>query len=768
MATLYWDPVNGVDANDGLSFANRVLTLTTGLSAARIAPGDTIRVIGSPGPTSLAQNATWTDGSRTVTLTSAVTSEINPGTASWSVGINASSTTSTTRKLGSTSSSLTVASGFTTGKSHYKTTTNTDYSAYEQITFWIMQTSGTLASADAEITLKLCSDTAGATPVNTFDIPRIRALNVWQAYTIDNGAALGSSIQSIGFYINSDRGAQTFLINNIQAVKASTADDSLSLTSLISKNSGTEGWFSVDSISGTSVVLRTAGQYGLGSAGTPAGYSGVTESVTLYKRQPLIMPSSRVGTASTTNSNIVQDDGTSGSPITFSGGWNSTDMSTQTGDTYIDGVNGFGRFITVNPHSYLTFDKLNPFNFGTGFLFNSASSDIILTAKDISCNQYTNINVWNSGNGGLGMFNSTITVDNANCCGNSTTDYASGFGASVSFMRACKNINATFINVNSNFNYGFMFSSNGNTTSNWQNSHLNVSSTNVNRNGTYGVTSTDLFQSTLTVNTMSYNSTAGMRFDTGFSTTFAPGSAENNIYITTGISNSANGIILSGAVNNVFYLNGATISNNSVCGINQTYGSSGNIFYGGTLSSNTTADISHEGGLLTMSGSTLNSTTKYILQETGLSHIAFQNYQATANDHRHYYHHGTVLTDATTRHTASGVSWKISPTTVYASSFAPIILPLAKVACNASALVTATVWVYRTNTGITASFVCKGGRVAGISSDVSTTASGSASTWEQLTITFTPTEVGVVDLELQVYGGTTYSVYVDDIAVTQA
>ena len=45
MAIYYLDYENGNDANDGLSFANRWKTMTNGATAARIAPGDTIRIM---------------------------------------------------------------------------------------------------------------------------------------------------------------------------------------------------------------------------------------------------------------------------------------------------------------------------------------------------------------------------------------------------------------------------------------------------------------------------------------------------------------------------------------------------------------------------------------------------------------------------------------------------------------------------------------------------------------------------------------------------
>jgi hypothetical protein len=43
-----------------------------------------------------------------------------------------------------------------------------------------------------------------------------------------------------------------------------------------------------------------------------------------------------------------------------------------------------------------------------------------------------------------------------------------------------------------------------------------------------------------------------------------------------------------------------------------------------------------------------------------------------------------------------------------------------------------------------------------------------ANTWEEVTITFTPSEAGFVEITAEAYGGTTYTGYVDDMTITQA
>ena len=43
-----------------------------------------------------------------------------------------------------------------------------------------------------------------------------------------------------------------------------------------------------------------------------------------------------------------------------------------------------------------------------------------------------------------------------------------------------------------------------------------------------------------------------------------------------------------------------------------------------------------------------------------------------------------------------------------------------------------------------------------------------ADLWEQLAVNFTPSETGVIDVWFEAWGGTTYSVYVDDLSVEVA
>jgi hypothetical protein len=183
-------------------------------------------------------------------------------------------------------------------------------------------------------------------------------------------------------------------------------------------------------------------------------------------------------------------------------------------------------------------------------------------------------------------------------------------------------------------------------------------------------------------------------------------------------------------------------------------------------------------GTTVVKKSSLAETTKVGLSSSafGNGRVSFHNYNGTAGDHRTYLIGGgsgaglgSILSETSVRHTASGLAWKISPVTAtYITSLYPLVMPLAKIAVAASALVTVKVWMRRTNTGLTGTLKCRGGQIGGVSADVTDTIGAAIDTWEEQTITFTPNEAGVVEITVEAYGGSTYSLYVDDLTVTQA
>jgi hypothetical protein len=711
--------------------------ITTGATAVRTVPGDTVRIMGSPAPTSLGQNGVWTsqalqatktltaatnatpiaititghgystgdtvvvtgvvgntaangtweitvtdantftldnsagNGARTsggtvrlrnntrVMLASAVTQNIastGPGRAAWTASANVTAILGTATKEHANSDSIAIAAGFTTGLAAYWATPSTlDLSGYQQVSFWIQQSAGTIAAAGA-VDLRLCSDAAGATAVNTINIPALAATSRWMPITVDLGTALGSSIQSIALYVNTDNGAQTFLLSNIIACKASSAADSLTLTSLIGKNTTGETFWGIQSINGTRVMLD-ADTNATPTSTSVRGYYGTSETVTTWKRETIKLgPAAAASTALQT----IQDSGTDGNPITYSGGWDRTAMSTQNLETWLDGVNGNGTAITG------------------------------------------------------GSNRSHIALSNVAVC-----RCTSATGSDFSFS------NLSFLAVN-NTNTGIVSTVNGG-------------------KNTYVVNfAVANFNNPLSLSTASRsNAKIGSILSNG------------NIAISAGTY---------GSVEKIESISGMALVANNPGGANLVDAICANIQFDLNDSYSINATGNYQ---LFRLLNCLTSTNPQMAN--GLDGACFsQNHDNTAGNHKIFLVGALISAATDQRNTASGISWKIQPTSTNRSSAWPVTLSLAKVACAANSAVTIKAWMRRSNTDLTMRLVCKGGQIAGVTSDVVDAMSAAADTWEELTITMTPTEVGVVEITAEAWGGTTFSGWVDDLTISQA
>lgn len=661
MATFYLDPDGGNDSNDGTTFANRWKTWQSGPTAARIAPGDTIRVIASPSPTSLGQTATWTNGGDTITLSSAVTLEVSDCDSAWTAATNVTQTTQTAdRREGTGCQRFAIAAGFTTGKAaHFALAGSTDFSGYQQISFWIKTSSAITAS---NLSIRLCSDTTGDTPVDTFTIPyAIPTGSRWIPVTIDKGSALGSSIQSVSIAFASDPGTPQVTLDNIIACKASSSADSLNLMSLVSKNTAGEPWFAIRSIDGTTVALGW-GSTGGGNETDTQGrvrYWGSSESVTTYKREMINYMKQTVTGIS------INDSGTPDNPITFSGGWNRTNMSTQdSGDESwifnddnillfsqnwlvvekISGATSTGTVFSVTG-GFSTFSRMSMAATGT-IGFEAGTNNILDLDYIVGCV--------------TGLFVGAATLDgNIRAKVDKIWCTTGGMGISIA-------------------NSGILLP-------------FDVEVTNQVRGGATG---------------LGYGSTTSTGRIRVRNTTFN----DNTTDIAFGISQ---------------------------CGLVEL--------------DNCVYDAWSE----TLSAPLIRST-----KDQGVAGAVYI----------HQYGQGTIRTATDQRHTASDVSWKLKPqSTTLTSSMKPIVLAVARVAVFANLLCTAKLWAYRDNSNLSGRFMLKANQIAGVTTDVSDSISVN-NTWEELTITFTPTEDGVVEFTAEAWNNvsTTASFWVDDFSFTQA
>ncbi|PPD28536.1 MAG: hypothetical protein CTY21_13105, partial [Methylomonas sp.] len=323
MANKFVDLNGGNDANDGSSFLLRKKTLSS--AAAVAAAGDVIRVMGKPSTNS--GTATWTKGSPLVTLSAAM-NQLIYGDGVWIPAANVTATANTTAptpKQGVNSSKLVCGAGFTTGMVAYFATGALNLNTYQQLTFWVQSS---VALASGALSINLCSDVAGATIVDTVTLNKALNAGQWTAVTIDKGTPFGASIQSVRLTANSSLASATISLDNISACKAPSAANCLTLNSLISPDNAV--WYPVQSISGTTVYVDAQAT----TAATLAkGYRGATGSTTFYMMQPTVVS---IGTGNTVYDQVFSGNGSAGSRITISGGWDSAAMTTQSGLTLID------------------------------------------------------------------------------------------------------------------------------------------------------------------------------------------------------------------------------------------------------------------------------------------------------------------------------------------------------------------------------------------------------------------------------------------------
>lgn len=655
MSTFYIDYVNGNDANAGTSWATAWKTINLGATAARIAPGDFIRLAKSPDPESVC-DAIWTDLSKTVTLATAQNATVDNCENVYTAGTNVTcAATTATYKQGTKSLKVTTNASVTAAQklAYLALASPTDFSAYQNLSFRV-QFDDT-APADGLMTICLCSDTAGDTVVDTFSITGVSGLDRWMPLNIakSGGGNLGSSIQSIAIYVTGSYASKDVFFDNFIACTSG----GLNLQSLISKNTASEDmWYPIQSIVGTTVLIDNHVSC-ISTAGR--GFSGASETVTLYKRETIKTP------MGSSTSMAVTESGTETAFTDYSGGWNTT-TDTQDGDSFFDGSNGLNWGFRLDAKSYITASNMSFTRFYCGASVDGVSFCTKLYFNHLVGNTYA---YWHSDNN----HNAYAEIKNGN-----NNEYQ---GLCISGF-AC-NVTARITgNASNNMNEGLYLAGYA--------MYCTVYANIIRNNGSYGV----YFQ----------NNACG-----------------NRVWVES-IYNNPNAIACASAA----------IGNMVNC-----------------------PDISW--------------TTTMVAKNWEAnwdSFIDFQNGNEVSALHGRYFENGQVTSDLTTRHTASGMSWKVSPQSAFYMDFCPLRFPVAKIAVVATNQVTVKAWLYRDNAGITGKLACPGGRIAGVPSDVVATLSATGS-WEEQTITFTPTEAGVVEIEVWAYGGTTYNVYVDDMTITQ-
>lgn len=195
----------------------------------------------------------------------------------------------------------------------------------------------------------------------------------------------------------------------------------------------------------------------------------------------------------------------------------------------------------------------------------------------------------------------------------------------------------------------------------------------------------------------------------------------------------------------------------------------------GVGAAHTTGDIGlgSVGAKVLLYNSVLGSSTE-VSSPTSMaiqSGVYSSKHDGSVTTFKIWYMAGIITSENTIRHTASGYSWKLIPVLASWKLRFPGPTPFDsfKAAVVASAAVTVTAWVRKDSSynGNAPRLVLVGGYIGGIAADVVDSLSVGADTWEQLSVSATPNEAGVIEWYVDC-DGTAGSIYVDDMAVSQS
>jgi hypothetical protein len=668
MAIKYIDPENGNDANDGSSFALRVRSWTSGLTAARIAPGDEIRMIASPDPASMG-SATWTNGSGDITLAAAKNVTIDNCEVAWTASTNVTSSLQLSRKQGANCVRLVPATAFTTGKIAYRTLPATlDLSSYQQVSFWYYA-----GQAPSVYTLQLCSDTTGDAVVNSlaFTLMDTVSASSWRVMVLNFGAALGSGINSVSLLANTDPATTTIQIDNIVACKAPSDADCLTHLHLIGKSTvGEPEWYALSGIDGVTLSLGSDTN-SVGNSNPPRPYVGETESVTAYSRRPLFGGDLAAATATRT----LQESGTASLPNIVSGGWNRTDMSTQTGQTWISGSHAYSNWISFTFQSYWSFSNIGTAHFTSWPITGSSGTYVNFDMLGVvACTS-----AWSLNSGP-----NELKFGNVMQCGEGIR------GQTFTTHKMPSRIQARRISGCTNATQGALSTPSG-----------------------------------------------------------LPGFRKLRFYVDK-IDNNAGYALKPGTA-----VEGGTADI-----IGTTFDSSGPSslqFFGENM---------HD---ITFINCTIPNIPGIFWNSSNVDEaLRFQKVNGSATDHRIYTPHWSLQSDTSTVHTVDGLSWALRPTNATnILNASPAEFPLGQVAFENGNPVVIKAWLRRSNTLLTLGIKVNGGYVAGLANDLTAEITAAADTWQEVTLTFTPTEAGVIEVFGYGYGGTTHVGYFDDLTITQ-
>jgi len=318
-----------------------------------------------------------------------------------------------------------------------------------------------------------------------------------------------------------------------------------------------------------------------------------------------------------------------------------------------------------------------------------------------------------------------------------------GYGLYLSSKSYVSLDKLNFLRYNSGI---YCYSSNNNT----------ITSATCNSNGSYGIYYSGSNNNTITSATCNSNNNSGIYYS----------GSNNTITSATCNSNNNSGIYYSGSNNTI---TSATCNSNNNSGIYYTTSSNNNTVYSLSTTDNTTAGIYFDNCTNICHQATIAESTKVAM---GTTHYTDAR-QYINNLGGYSYIYGDYATANSQAATAGGTGkeWKFAITDAARNGGYPFYIPIARVAVGSSGKVTVKLYFKKSGTGIAGGLRCRWGQIAWSdgTSDITVTCPDNTSR-NQVTLEFTPTEAGVVEIEAGAWyvSATDQNIIIDDIEITQA
>ena len=288
-------------------------------------------------------------------------------------------------------------------------------------------------------------------------------------------------------------------------------------------------------------------------------------------------------------------------------------------------------------------------------------------------------------------------------------------------------------------------------------SNNTITSATCNSNNYYGIYYDSGRNNTITSATCNSNDNSGIYYGSSSNNTITSATCNSNDYSGIYYDSGSNNTITSATCNSNSYsgIYYDSSSNNTIYSLSTTGNTSGAIYADNANNVCHTATVA-EATKVVLGTDYYTDTRQYINNLSGYSYV-YSNY-ATANSQ-----------NATAGGT--GKEWKLAITNAARDSIYPFYIPIARVAVASSGKVTVKVYFKKSGTGIAGALRCRYGQItwSDAAQDIIVTCPNNTSR-NQVTLEFTPTEAGVVEIEAGAWyvSATDQNIIIDDITIVQA